>query len=55
MMNAKVKQALEDIVQRFKEGDVPRSNCLFDVSDPQYPGFKMVIAQPDTHVPHRNR
>jgi len=55
MANAKVKQVLESIVQRFKEGNIPEGDCLFYVSDPEYPSFEMVAAQSDTHVYFWNR
>ena len=40
MMNAKVKQALENIVQRFKEGDVPEAIAYSMFPIPNIPATK---------------
>jgi len=36
MMNAKIKQVLENIVQRFKEGDIPEAIAysMFPIPEP---------------------
>ena len=53
MMDAKAKQALKTIIQRFKEGDIPEAIAHFLKSSPNWGGFlNKILFRPQLGIAH---